>query len=362
MQRAAMLRSPRWARLLVLAAACAVALAACGGTTKESSGGGASGTTAAGQANPNAPLKQGLKIAFLPKQVNNPYFTISDNGGKKAITEFKGEYKEVGPSEASASSQVSYINTLAQQRQDAIVVSANDANAIAPALKAAMAQGVKVVTYDSDAAKDARTLFVNQASPEDIGRSEVQVLGKQINYTGDIAILSATANATNQNTWIRFMKDELTKPQYSKMKLVKIAYGNDDDQTSFQQAQGLLQAYPNLKGIISPTTVGVSAAARYLSGSSFKGKVALTGLGTPNQMRKFIKDGTVQSFELWDPAKLGYLAAYAAAALASSQITGKEGETFKAGELGNKTVGKNGEILLGPPQVFDKSNIDQFNF
>jgi rhamnose transport system substrate-binding protein len=346
----------------VLAAACTVALAACGGTTKESSGGGASATTAAGQANPNAPLKQGLKIAFLPKQVNNPYFTISDNGGKKAIAEFKGEYKEVGPSDASASSQVSYINTLAQQRQDAIVVSANDANAIAPALKAAMAQGVKVVTYDSDAAPDARTLFVNQASPEDIGRSEVQVLGKQINYTGDIAILSATANATNQNTWIRFMKDELTKPQYSKMKLVKIAYGNDDDQTSFQQAQGLLQAYPNLKGIISPTTVGVSAAARYLSGSSFKGKVALTGLGTPNQMRKFIKDGTVQSFELWDPAKLGYLAAYAAGALASGQISGKEGETFKAGELGNKTVGKNGEILLGPPQVFDSSNIDQFNF
>jgi rhamnose transport system substrate-binding protein len=88
----------------------------------------------------------------------------------------------------------------------------------------------------------------------------------------------------------------------------------------------------------------------------------LTGLGTPNQMRKFVKDGTVQSFELWDPAKLGYLAAYAAAALASGQITGKEGETFKAGDLGSKTVGKNGEILLGLPQVFEKSNIDQFNF
>jgi rhamnose transport system substrate-binding protein len=362
MRPAATLRRPRWVGLVALAAACTVALAACGGTTRKESGGASATTAAQGQANPNAPTKQGLKIAFLPKQVNNPYFTISDNGGKKAIQEFNGVYKEVGPSEASASSQVSYINTLAQQRQDAIVVSANDANAIAPALKAAMAQGVKVVTYDSDAAPDARTLFVNQASAEDIGRSEVQVLGKQLNYSGDIAILSATANATNQNTWIRFMKDELSKPQYSKMKLVKIAYGNDDDQTSFQQTQGLLQAYPNLKGIISPTTVGVSAAARYLSGSSFKGKVALTGLGTPNQMRKFVKDGTVQSFELWDPAKLGYLAAYAAAALASGQVTGKDGETFKAGELGSKTIGKNGEVLLGPPQVFDKSNIDQFNF
>jgi rhamnose transport system substrate-binding protein len=363
MQRA-LVQRPRWVGPLVLAVACTVVLAACGGTTKQSTsgGGGGAATTAAGQVNPNAPIKQGLKIAFLPKQVNNPYFTTADNGGKQAIGEFGGEYKEVGPSEASASAQVPYINTLTQQRQDAIVISADDPNAVVPALKAAMAQGIKVVTYDADTAPEGRTVFVNQASPEDIGRSEVQVLGKQLNYSGQIAILSATSTAANQNTWIKFMKDELSKPQYSKMKLVKVAYGNDDDQTSFQQAQGLLQAYPNLKGIISPTTVGVSAAARYLSGSSFKGKVALTGLGTPNQMRKFVKDGTVSSFELWDPGKLGYLAAYAAAALASGQISGKEGETFKAGNLGTKTVGKDGEILLGPPQVFDKSNIDQFNF
>jgi len=362
MQRTASVRRPQWVGLVALAVASMVALAACGGTTKNS-GSGASATTAAGgQANPSAPIKQGLKIAFLPKQVNNPYFTTADNGGKQAIGEFNGEYKEVGPSEASASAQVPYINTLTQQRQDAIVISADDPNAVVPALKAAMVQGIKVVTYDADTAPEGRTVFVNQASPEDIGRSEVQVLGKQLNYTGQIAILSATSTAANQNTWIKFMKDELSKPQYSKMKLVKVAYGNDDDQTSFQQAQGLLQAYPNLKGIISPTTVGVSAAARYLSGSSFKGKVALTGLGTPNQMRKFVQDGTVQSFELWDPGKLGYLAAYSAAALASGQITGKEGETFKAGNLGTKTIGKDGEILLGPPQVFDKSNIDQFNF
>jgi rhamnose transport system substrate-binding protein len=362
MQPAASVRRPKWTGLLAMAVACMVVLAACGGTTKNSSGGATATTTASGQANPNAPIKQGLKIAFLPKQVNNPYFTISDNGGKKAIGEFSGEYKEVGPSDASASSQVSYINTLAQQRQDAIVVSANDPNAIVPALKAAMTQGVKVVTFDSDTAPGGRQLFVNQATAEDIGRSEVQLLGKQLNYTGQIAILSATANATNQNTWIKFMRDELTKDQYKNMKLVKVAYGNDDDQTSFQQAQGLLQAYPKLKGIISPTTVGVSAAARYLSGSSFKGKVALTGLGTPNQMRKFVQNDTVKAFELWDPGKLGYLAAYAAAALASGQITGKQGETFKAGELGTKTIGENGEIQLGPPQVFDKSNIDQFNF
>jgi rhamnose transport system substrate-binding protein len=349
---------------VAILAAVALALAACGSTKKdeESKTSAAAASTTSTAASGGGEIKAGLKIAFLPKQVNNPYFTISDKGGKDAVDAVKGEYKRVGPSDASASSQVSYINTLTTQRVNAIVISANDPNAVAPALKKAKAQGIKVVSYDSDTAPDARDLFVNQASPEDLGRSEVQTLAKQIDSDGQIAILSATPNATNQNTWIKFMKDELKKPQYSKMKLVKVAYGNDDDQKSFQETQGLLQAYPNLKGIISPTTVGIAAAARYLQSSKYKGKVNLTGLGTPNQLRKFVKDGTIDAFELWDPGKLGYLAGYAAAALASGQISGKEGDSFKAGELGEKKVGANGEILLGPPTVFDKSNIDDFDF
>jgi rhamnose transport system substrate-binding protein len=249
-----------------------------------------------------------------------------------------------------------------QQGQDAILIAANDANAVCGPLKQAMAKGIKVVTYDSDAAPDCRTLFINQASSEDVGRSQVKLLADLIGHKGDIAILSATANATNQNTWIKYMKDELTKPEYKDMKLVKVAYGDDDDQKSFQQTQGLLQAYPNLKGIIAPTTVGISAGSRYISGSKYKGKVVMTGLGTPNQMREFVKDGTVSKFALWNPKDLGYLAGYAAAALASGQITGAEGEKFKAGKLGEFTIGKAGEVILGPPFTFDKSNINDFDF
>ncbi|GGL12826.1 rhamnose ABC transporter substrate-binding protein [Deinococcus radiotolerans] len=307
-------------------------------------------------------LQKGITIAFLPKQVNNPYFTTAWKGGQAAIKEFAGVGKQVGPSDAGASSQVSYINTLLAQRQKAIVVSASDANALVPYLKRAMGQGVKVVTYDSDVAKDGRNVFVSQASADTIARDEVKLLAKQIGNKGEIAILSATPNATNQNAWIKVMRDELTKPQYKDMKLVKIAYGNDDDQKSFTEMQGLMQAYPNLKGVISPTTVGISAAARYLSGSPYKGKVALTGLGTPNQMREFVKNGTVQGFALWNPEDLGYLASYAAAALVSGQITGKEGEKFSAGKLGQRTIGKDGVVILGPLTVFDKSNIDKFNF
>ncbi|MGY1433578.1 rhamnose ABC transporter substrate-binding protein [Streptomyces reniochalinae] len=350
--------------LAATSAVCALALAVagCSGTTKGDSEDDAKGKAHNAEANPDAPLKKGLKLAFLPKQINNPYMKVVDQAGIKATEGYGGEAKEVGPSDAKASSQVSYINTLIQQRQDAILIAANDPNAVCGPLKQAMKQDIKIVSYDSDAGKDCRHVFINQAGSEAIGRGLVRDMAKQIDNKGQIAVLSATQNATNQNTWITFMKDELKKPKYKDMKLVKTAYGDDVDQKSFQETQGLLKAYPKLKGIISPTTVGLAAAARYLSGSSYKGKVVLGGLGTPNQMRKYVKDGTLDQFSLWDPQNLGYLGSYAAAALSSGQITGKEGEEFEAGKLGKRKIGKDGEVILGPPTVFDKDNIDDYDF
>ncbi|MEU0468971.1 MULTISPECIES: rhamnose ABC transporter substrate-binding protein [Amycolatopsis] len=346
-----------------VSAALVLTVSACGGTTKNdssSSGGGGAQSTA--QADPNAATKEGVKMAFLPKQLNNPYSDIEVGGGKTALDELKGEYKLVGPNDASASSQVSYINTLIQQQQDVIGIAANDPNAVCPSLNQARSSGIKVVAFDSDAAKDCRDVFINQATTEGIGEQLAKMASELAGGSGEIAILSATPNATNQNAWIEVFKQQLTKPEYANLKLVKVAYGNDDDQKSFQEAQGLLQSYPNLKAIVAPTTVGIAAAARYISSSSYKGKVAVTGLGTPNQMREYIKDGTVTKFALWNPADIGYLAAYAGVALASGQITGVEGQKFKAGKLGEYTIGKDGEIVLGPPTVFDASNIDQYNF
>ncbi|OEV31469.1 sugar ABC transporter substrate-binding protein [Streptomyces nanshensis] len=355
---------PRPRLLAVAAAACtlSLALAGCSGTTKSDAKDDAKDEAQGAKADPDAPLKKGLKLAFLPKQINNPYEKIVDEAGIAAAEEYDGKAKEVGPSDAKASSQVSYINTLVQQRQDAILIAANDPNAVCGPLKQAMKQDIKVVAYDSDTDKDCRQLFINQASSEEVGRSLIRRTAEQVGHEGQIAILSATQNATNQNAWIEYMKKELKKPEYKDMKLVKTAYGDDDDQKSFQETQGLLKAYPKLKAVISPTTVGIAAAARYISDSSYKGKVVLNGLGTPNQMRKYIKDGTVEEFSLWDPKKLGYLGSYAAASLASGQITGKEGEKFKAGKLGERTVGKDGEVILGPPTVFDEKNIGKYDF
>jgi rhamnose transport system substrate-binding protein len=162
------------------------------------------------------------------------------------------------------------------------------------------------------------------------------------------------------------MKKQLVK--YPKMHLVSTVYGNDDPATSLTVLQGLLSAYPNLKGIISPTTVGISTAAQYLSThKDVARRVTLTGLGLPSQMKAYVKNGTVEAFELWNPSDLGYLAGYAAAALASGSASLTPGSTFKAGRLGTyKVLPKSGttgpSVVLGPPTVFDKSNIDKFNF
>lgn len=348
---------------LAVATGLALALSACGGTTNTSSTAAGAAAASTATADPSAPLKEGLKVAFLPKQLNNSYFTVTDRGGKNAVEEFKGTFSEVGPSEASASSQVSYINTLTQQGADVIVTSANDPKAICSALDQARSAGAKVVTFDSDTDPSCRDMYINQATAEGIASTQVKLISDAIGAEGgDIAVLSATANATNQNAWIELMKNELQKPEYSNLKLVATVYGDDNAQKSQQEVQALLQAHPNLKGIISPTTVGVAAAAQYLSGSVYKGKVQLTGLGFPSQLKEYLKDGTMKSFALWDVEKLGYLAAYAGAALASGQITGAEGETFKAGTLGEFTIGADSSVLLGDPTVFTAENVDQYNF
>jgi rhamnose transport system substrate-binding protein len=350
------------ALLVLLALLTALTVVACGETDEDSDDNGSSAQSQDGKADPNAPLKEGLKTVSIPKQLGNPYEEFEHSGIDEALEELGGSNRITGPTDAGASTQIPIINAAVQQKPDAIIIAGNDPNAVAPALKQAAQRGVTIVAMDSDVAPDARSVFINQVTTQLVGQNQVESIAKQIDNKGEIAILSATANATNQNAWIDVMKEELKKPKYKDIKLVKVAYGDDDDQKSFQETQGLIQAYPNLKGIISPTTVGVAAAARYLSTSPQKGKIKLTGLGFPNQMRKFVKDGTVEEFQLWVPKDVGYLAGQAAAALVSGRITGAEGEKFDAGRLGEYTIGANGEIVLGPLTTFNKDNIDDFDF
>lgn len=325
------------------------------------SGAGATATEAAPTA--GGEFSSDIELAMLPKQVNNPYFTTASAGAEEAAGEMGVGYEITGPSDANASSQVSFVNTLTQQGKSAILLSANDPNAVCPAVNQAMEAGTAVVTFDSDA-PDCRDVFVNQATSEGIAEVQLQMVVDQLEGgEGTVAILSATPNATNQNAWIEMMETMIAEDDaYSGLEIVTVAYGNDDDQKSFQETQALLSSYPDLDAIISPTTVGIAAAARYVSSSDYKGEVIVTGLGTPNQMREFVEDGTVGQFALWNPGDLGYLATYVAGHLAAGTITGEAGETFEAGRLGEYEIGEDSVVLLGPPTVFDASNIGDFDF
>jgi rhamnose transport system substrate-binding protein len=336
------------------------ALAACGSTSTKKSGqsGGPTATS----------VKQGLKVYFIPKDTQNPYEVLADKGGEKALSELGGSVTVSSGTQDTAAAQIPSIQAAIQANADAIVIAANDPSALCPTLNQAAKKGIAIVAFDSDISCGSTPshLFINQADTKTIGTSEVDLLAKQIDSKGEIAILSAAASATNQNAWIKYMKEQLKK--YPNMKLVSTVYGNDDPATSLTVLQGLLSAYPNLRGIISPTTVGISTAAQYLSTHKDVAKrVVLTGLGLPSQMKAYIHDGTVQSFELWNPSDLGYLAGYAAAALASGTTSLTAGSSFKAGALGDyKIMAGSGDtgpsVVLGPPTVFDKSNVDKFDF
>jgi rhamnose transport system substrate-binding protein len=358
-------------RVLWLPAALAVTsvtLAACGSsgggsTAAPSASAGSAASSSSGGSGGAGALKKGLKIFVIPKNLGNSYFTTSDSvksgGALAAITQLGSTGSETSGTAATPASQIPAIQAAITKGANALVVSATDPTALCPTLKSAMAKGIPVVTYDSDA-PTCRSLFINQASTSQIGTSEVDLLAKEIHSSGQIAIVSATASAPNQNAWIGFMKTELKK--FPKMKLVTTVYGNDDPTTATQVTQGLLQHYPDLKGIISPTTVGILAAAQVVDTPAHRGKIVVTGLGTPDSLKKYVADGTVPAFELWNPADLGYLAGYAAVELASKAITGAQGQSFTAGKLGKYTIGAENTVLLGPPFVFNKANISKFNF
>jgi rhamnose transport system substrate-binding protein len=354
---------------LALPIAATVAVAACSSSSSSSSTAASTAPSASGASSAAASsggsggLKTGLKVFVVPKNLGNSYFTTADSansGGAIAALDTLGETgTETSGTAATPASQIPAIQAAISKGANALILSATDPTALCPTLESAMKRGITVVTYDSDA-PTCRSMFINQASTAAIGTSEIDMLAKEIGDSGQIAIVSAAASATNQNAWIGYMKQELKK--YPKMTLVSTVYGNDDPTTATQVTQGLLEQYPNLKGIISPTTVGIAAAAAVLDNPKYRGKIALTGLGTPDEMKKYVADGTVKEFELWNPASLGYLAAYAAVELASGKITGAAGQSFVAGKLGNFTVGADNTVLLGPPYVFTSANISQFNF
>jgi rhamnose transport system substrate-binding protein len=321
-------------------------------------------STKAPESSPSAEAAAGKpKYAIIVKNTGNPYNEKEMEGYKKAIEEIGGETILKAPDQPTAEAQIQMIQELISQKVVSIAIAANDPDALQPALKKAMDAGIKVVSLDSAVNPQSRMVHVNQADPNAIGRVEIETIAKMIGGKGEIAILSATSQATNQNSWIEVMKKTLEGPEYKDIKLVKVAYGDDLRDKSVSETEALLKTYPNLKGIVAPSTVAVAAAAKVLTDKGLKGKVQLTGLGLPSEMADYITSGVSTAVHLWNPMDVGYLAGYASEALVKGTITGKDGDKFKAGTLGEKTVitvGSGTEIMLGDPFEFNASNIEQW--
>ena len=348
---------------LVLAVASLCFVLGCGSTKSDS-------TVSAPTPSGNASAK--TKIVFIPKSAGNPYFAQVEAGFKSTADQFGIDFTLQAPSSADATSQLSVIKDQTQRGAEVIVISPNSPDALNQALDQAAEKGVIIITADSDLTGNEthRSVGVVPVDFSTIGPEQVELLGSQINYEGEIAILSATSDAPNQNAWIAGMKKTLAEPKFAKMKLVEIVYGDDEPQKSTTECEALLTKHPNLKGMIVPTSVGLAAAAQVLTQKEIapgaknakNGGLVLTGLGTPNELRKAVESGVVAKFQLWDPADIGIVAAYVGTQLKSKKFEAKPGTKFEVPGKGSFEIKEKNIVVAGKLVTFTKENIGQYKF
>lgn len=300
-----------------------------------------------------------LTIALLPKSKGNAYFVACRKGAEEAAKELNADLLFDGPTETDPAKQNEIVENWTTLGVDVIAAACENREGISTALSKAQAKGIKVVTYDSDANADARSFFVNQATPKGIGEALMDEAAKQCGEEGDFAIITATLTAANMIEWQKHIKARLAE-KYPKMKLVDTRPCDDQKDKAQSEATALLGANPNLKLIMAICSPGVPGAAEAVKQAGKTGTVKVIGLGLPNENRAYVKEGVTQSVILWKVQDLGYLTVQAAAAVAKGDL--KAGaKTFAAGKLGELPVDGD-SIVLGKPFVFTKENIDQFDF
>lgn len=307
-----------------------------------------------------APAMAQERIALVVKTLGNGFFDAAAKGAEEAAAEIGGiEVIYTGPTSATAEGQIEIVNSLIAQNVDAIAISANDPDALVPALKKAMQRGIKVLSWDSGVAAEGRQLHLNPSDTDLIGETIIKLAADYLPDGGDVAILSASSTATNQNAWIDAAKKVMPE-KFPNINLVSVVYGDDDSVKSTNEAKGLIASYPDLDAIIAPTTVGVVAAAQVVTDEDLIGKINVTGLALPSEFKQFIDNGASQAVALWNPIDLGY----SAVQLAHQLIEGKEaapGATFSIGKVGEITLDDTNSAAMAAPFQFDKSNIEEFS-
>jgi rhamnose transport system substrate-binding protein len=311
-------------------------------------------------------------IVYISKNVGNPYFVPLEDGFQTACKTLSMSFVSIDPPSPDATSQIPLIKAQVQNNAKVICISPNSVDALNQTCDDARAKGIKVIMVNSDITgnESHRDAAVFPTDFSKVGPSQIELLGSLIDYQGKFAILSSTTDAPDQNFWIVGMKEALKDPKYAKMELVEIVYGDDKPEKSRKEAEGLLIKHPDLRGILSPTTVGVEQAAQavqtagvYPGGASAtNGGVVVTGLGTPDQMRDYIKKGIIPAFALWSPSDTGYIAACLAAGMVNGTIHAEPGKNFDVTGKGTFTFGPNNTVIAGPMVIFTKDNIDQYHF
>lgn len=302
-----------------------------------------------------------LRICMLPKIKGISYFSACYDGAKKAAAELPHvELIYDGPIDGDPKKQAEMIERWIVDKVDVICVAPNAPDVVANAMKDARAAGIHVITWDADGVADSREFFVNQATPESIGKGLVAAMVDDVggpDVSGDVVIVSSDATSANQNSWIEVMKPAL---EATKLKLVTIKYPGENSSNALADAQDVIKKYPDLKGIFGISSVSFPGAAEAIEQSGKSGQIMITGLSLPSDMKRFVQAGTVKSVVLWNPVDLGYLTIRVAEGLAKGTIASKDTEV-NAGSLGTRPI-RGDHILLGDILVFTRQNIDQFNF
>jgi rhamnose transport system substrate-binding protein len=322
-------------------------------------------TTAMGLA--TAALAQDpMSIVYIGKNTGNPYFDSITGGFEDACEVLGCEFEFVAPATAEATSQIPFIEAQIQRGVDVIAIAPNSPDALNQVLGAAQEQGILVLTVNGDitGSEQFRDATILPTNFDIVGRDQIEMVGSLIGYEGEIAILSATTEAPDQNKWIVGMNATLASdPKYANMTLVATVYGDDQPEKSTTEMEALLANFPNLRGVIAPTTVGIAAAAQVVQSRGIAEQVAVTGLGLPSEMRDFVKDGTVTAFQLWSPYNEGWLAAHFAKRVLEGTIMNEVGATFDVPNLGTITINEGNSInTQSTLTTFDINNIDDFTF
>ena len=300
------------------------------------------------------------KVAFVPQIVGIPYFNAMEEGGKDAAEKFGVDFIYTGPTDTNPADQLRIVNGLIDQGVNAVSLSVLDASSIDPILNKAKDKGTHIFTSDSDAPKSAREVYVAQALDQDLGFTIIDELAKRIGEQGKVGIVSGEATATNLNTWIAFMQQRV-KDKYPKIDLLKLQFAGGTAQRAFQIATDLMTANPDLKGLIAVASTTCPGVAQAIESGGKAGQVVGTGYGSPNTVRSYLKSGAFGFSVLWNPRDLGYLTVWAGKQLVDGKPFAESNEVAGLSQP-VKYDAATKVLLLGPPTVFTKENVDQFKF